>query len=254
MSISGCTVPLYGTCVTLMPVASWNTASAMCGLLPTPDEAQVDLAGIRLRVIHEFLRAPRRKTEAGQDVKRRVADPDDRREIAHPVRRVLAQQDVVHAGPGVGQEQRVAVGIRPRHRFGADDAAGPGPVVDDELLAQRFGQLAGDEPPDDVVRRPGRERNHPAHRPARVIRRRVLRPALRHRPGVRQAATPTIPAIFMLHFLQQLIFGRITITNHASRFLERLRIDDVERLAGGEREDLVEHRCRISARSRRCAT
>ncbi len=48
MSVSAGAVPLYGTCVICMPVAATRTASPMCRLLPTPEDAHVILFGLAL--------------------------------------------------------------------------------------------------------------------------------------------------------------------------------------------------------------
>src|SRR3970040_490296 len=54
------------------------------------------------------------------------------------------------------------------------------------------------------------------------------------------STTPMIPAIFMLISSCNCFSVESRLTNHDSRFLECPRIDHVDRLAGGEREDLVE--------------
>ena len=50
-------------------------------------------------------------------------------------------------GVGTGdQQQRIAVGRRLHHRLGGDVGAGARPVIDDELLAELFGQPFGRQP------------------------------------------------------------------------------------------------------------
>ena len=50
---------------------------------------------------------------------------------------------------GLTEQQRVAVGRRLGDRFGADIVAGAGLVLDDELLAELFGQPLPDQPRDE---------------------------------------------------------------------------------------------------------
>src|SRR5207247_10391746 len=62
------------------------------------------------------------------------------------------------AGAARAEEQGVAVGGRPHYRRGADGAAGAGAVLDDHLLAERFGERRREGAGGDVdvaARRPG---------------------------------------------------------------------------------------------------
>jgi hypothetical protein len=52
--------------------------------------------------------------------------------------------------------------------FGRDVAACPGPVVDDERLAESIRQLLTQQPRDDVGRAAGRKTDENAHRPRRI--------------------------------------------------------------------------------------
>jgi hypothetical protein len=52
--------------------------------------------------------------------------------------------------------------------FGRDFAACPGPVVDDERLAESIRQLLTQQPRDDGVRAAGCKSDNDAHRPRRI--------------------------------------------------------------------------------------
>jgi hypothetical protein len=67
-----------------------------------------------------------------------------------------------------GKKQRVAVRRGANDRFGGDIAAGAGPVVDDELLAQPRRQPISHHAGDDVGRAAGGDLNDQAHRPCRI--------------------------------------------------------------------------------------
>jgi hypothetical protein len=68
----------------------------------------------------------------------------------------------------VGIEQGVAVARRLGNQFRRDGAAGAGPVVDQELLAQVFGELLRHRTRRDLDRTPGGERHDDAHRLGRI--------------------------------------------------------------------------------------
>ena len=102
-----------------------------------------------------------------------VADPADGREVLHRIVGRLAQRRL-HAERGVGREQeRVAVGCGLGGRLGADDAARPAAVLDDELLAEGLAQLVGPGPADEVrgaARRVGEDELDRPLRPADRLR------------------------------------------------------------------------------------
>ena len=86
------------------------------------------------------------------------ADHRDRREIAHRIVRQLA----VHARidrhrAGDAEEQRIAVGRRFGGDLGADDGAGAGPVVDDNLLPEHGRHFRREHARDDVAATAGSE-------------------------------------------------------------------------------------------------
>jgi hypothetical protein len=65
--------------------------------------------------------------------------------------------------------QRVSVRRRLRDEVGADAAAGPGAIVDDDRLPELLRELVGDEPRDDVGRATRRERNDEPDRLRRIV-------------------------------------------------------------------------------------
>jgi hypothetical protein len=98
-----------------------------------------------------------------------VADQADRREIlARIVAGVFIERRADAQRAGVTQHDGVAIGRALRHRLGADGAAGPGPVVDDDLFTQRLAHLVGDHAAHDRGAAARRERNHQRDRPVRI--------------------------------------------------------------------------------------
>src|SRR5262245_38411048 len=80
---------------------------------------------------------------------------------------LVVERRVEHVGQG-DHEQRVAVRRCMHDGFGRDVAACPGPVVDDERLAESIRQLLTQQPRDDVGRAAGRKTDENAHRPRRI--------------------------------------------------------------------------------------
>ena len=66
-------------------------------------------------------------------------------------------------------QERIAVGGGLGREIGAEHAAGTGPVVDEDLLAEFLAELIGDDAADHVVAAAGRERNDQPDRPVRII-------------------------------------------------------------------------------------
>ena len=66
-------------------------------------------------------------------------------------------------------QQRVAVRSGFGGEIGADHAAGAAAIIDEDLLAEFFAELVGDDAPDHVVAAARRERNDQANGPCRII-------------------------------------------------------------------------------------
>src|SRR6516162_2217907 len=95
-------------------------------------------------------------------------DARDRHDVADEIEiELVVERRVEHVGQG-GHEQRVAVRRSMHDGFGRDVAACPGPVVDDERLAESIRQLLTQQPRDDVGRAAGRKTDENAHRPRRI--------------------------------------------------------------------------------------
>jgi hypothetical protein len=65
-------------------------------------------------------------------------------------------------------QQRVAVFRRVRHEIGGDVAAGPAPVLDDELLAEQPAERLCEHARGNIARGAGTKANDDAHRPRRI--------------------------------------------------------------------------------------
>ena len=74
------------------------------------------------------------------------------------------------------KQEGVAVGFGPRHRGGADNAAGAGPVLDDERLAELLLDLIEHDARNDVVGAAGGERADDQDRARRPLLRAAAAP------------------------------------------------------------------------------
>ncbi|HKA41040.1 MAG TPA: hypothetical protein VKF40_03530 [Burkholderiales bacterium] len=95
---------------------------------------------------------------------RHARDERDRLEVLQQVVRQLRVQGLADGGRRAGCEERVAIRRRPRAELRRDVAGRPGPVVHDDLLAERIRHSRRDEPHGDVGARAGREADEYAHR------------------------------------------------------------------------------------------
>src|SRR5882724_13492494 len=86
-----------------------------------------------------------------------------RREIAQGVVRHLLVHDRIDRESARGHQDRVPVGGRFGGELDAYHLAGAGAVVDDELLAERFGELLREGAGDDVCAAAGRRGHDEAH-------------------------------------------------------------------------------------------
>jgi len=93
----------------------------------------------------------------------------DRLDVAEKIEIELVIQRRVDGVCRRDKQKRVAVGCRLGGEVGADDAAGAAAVIDEDLLAEPFAELVGDDAADHVVAAAGRERDDHADRAARII-------------------------------------------------------------------------------------
>ncbi len=103
---------------------------------------------------------------------RHAVDARDRRDILDKIVTEPLVERGVDQIVGADGEQRVAIRQRPHDGLSCDIAAGTGPVVDDELLAEPLREPLSDDACDDVDRLAGGKSDDHAHRPRRV----ALRP------------------------------------------------------------------------------
>jgi hypothetical protein len=106
--------------------------------------------------------------------KQRLVDADDARDrgkILVLVIRELAfavERRVDDEGPGLRQEQRIAVGRRLGHGLSSDDMGGAALVLDDDLLAPAFRKPLPDGARHHIRHAAGRRRHRDGDRPARI--------------------------------------------------------------------------------------
>jgi hypothetical protein len=111
--------------------------------------------------------------------------PRDRRDVADEVERELVVERGVDRVRRRDEKQRVTVRGRAHDGFGGDVGGCPGPVFDDELLAESLGQPLTDQARGDVGGAAGGKADDQAHRPRRnslALSPTVTRPAARQRP------------------------------------------------------------------------
>lgn len=103
------------------------------------------------------------------DAVRHVAGQRHRREVLERiVGKVRLHEGIDGERPVRADEQRVAVGRRVRHEFGADAAAGAAAVVDHNRLAERARNAFADDAADDVGVAAGGERHDQVDRPVGI--------------------------------------------------------------------------------------
>ena len=160
--------PLNGMWTMSVPVSTLNSSPARWPALPLLPEPKIELARIRLRVRHQVPDRIDRQRRVDDQHVGGEGDQRDRREVPDRVVRHLRVQAGVHRVRGQRtHHHRVAVRRRLRHGVGADVAAGPRLVLDDDALAPRLGELLRDRPADGVQRSARRERHDELHRPGR---------------------------------------------------------------------------------------
>src|SRR5262249_6007325 len=89
----------------------------------------------------------------------------DRRAVANEIERKLVVERWVDGVVRTDEGDRVAVGRRVEHGLHADIATRAGPVLDDDWLPERTGQMWADEAREVVVGPPRRKRDDPVYRP-----------------------------------------------------------------------------------------
>jgi hypothetical protein len=131
---------------------------------PRRDGADVELARILLRRGDDFLQRLVLRVGAGHDHQAEVADRRDHGEVVDRVVGQRFEQRLAHRVAVGQQQQRVAVGLGARHRLRRADAARPGHVLHQHLLAQAVGHLRRDGARGDVGDAARPERQHDAYR------------------------------------------------------------------------------------------
>src|SRR6266571_5247462 len=124
-----------------------------------------ELAAFRPCVGDELLQILDRKRRMDHEHPGRAAEERDVREVAQRIEGEIPGQrrrDAVRRDPR--HDQRVSVGSGLRHELRADHAAGPGAVLDDEILLEAFTEPLPHEPPQRIRGAARSKRHDDAHR------------------------------------------------------------------------------------------
>ena len=144
----------------------------MCGEVPDPARAEIDLARLGLRQGDELGEVFGRE--------RRVCLPSHWRATwcrqsawsrARSRTGYVLIERVVDGVVGRDEADGVAIGRRRQNVLHADIAAGADVVLDHDRLAELLRQILAEEARDGIVGSAGGERNDEAHRPRRIIER-----------------------------------------------------------------------------------
>src|SRR5438046_10551493 len=100
---------------------------------------------MRLHVFDEFLERFRRHRNVHTEYEWVGAEDRDTRQVLEWIVVHLLHQRESRELRGASEKQRVAVGRGLRDELGGDRAACADPVLDDELLAERYRQPLGDD-------------------------------------------------------------------------------------------------------------
>jgi hypothetical protein len=128
-----------------------------------------DLAGVGLHIADELRNGLRRERWIYLHDKGVADDARDRCDVVDEVETELVVESGVDRVRRRHEEQRVTVRGRAHDGFGGDIGGCPGPVFDDELLAEPLGQPLTDQARGDVGGAAGGKTDDQAHRPRRIV-------------------------------------------------------------------------------------
>ena len=140
---------------------------------------EVDGARLLLDEGDELLRGLRRELRIGDDDHRTLGDLHERRDVGERIVLERIKRGVDRVARG-NQRQRVAIRVGLDALLDAEQAAGAGPVLDDDLRAEPLGEPLRSEARDEVRAAAGGERHDDVHRLRRIF---GLRQGRRGRDG-----------------------------------------------------------------------
>ena len=138
------------TIVTSMLAVDLNSTADRCWVLPGAMVPKLSLPGLRLAAATMSSAVLSGPVRLGGDQEIEPGQDRDRPEVFQHVIGHRLEQRLADRGAVAGQRQRVAVRRGGGAGLGGDDAAGAGPVVDHELLAEALLQLLGHQARGDV--------------------------------------------------------------------------------------------------------
>jgi hypothetical protein len=143
----------------------------MCGA--DAGRCHVDLSRVGLGIGDELGNRFGRDQRVHEDNHRHPDDAADRRDVADEIEIEFRIERGVDRVGDRGRQQRIAVRGRVDDGLGADVAAGAGPVLDDEGLAEPVTEPLRHQARRDDAAAAGGKTGHEAHRPRRIIGRRA---------------------------------------------------------------------------------
>jgi hypothetical protein len=120
----------------LTPVIIFEQLTGNVWRGPDAGRRHVEFARIGLGVSDEFRNRLGRNRWIDNHDKGRADDARNRHDIANEIKIKILIKGRIDRIRWRGQKERIAVGRRTHHRFGADIASGTCSVLDDELLAE----------------------------------------------------------------------------------------------------------------------
>ena len=141
-------MPLYGTWVASMPVFCLNSSPARCGVVPTPADAIVQFARIRLSISDQVLIALYAELRSHDQHFRRGTDERNNLKLLEQVVGYVLLQDRIDHDGRVHQHNSVAIRSGARDVVGAEHATRAGFVLRHDRLSQGIAHMLREQTTD----------------------------------------------------------------------------------------------------------
>jgi hypothetical protein len=170
---------------------------------------EIQFARTPLRERDQFLDVGHRQARMAAQHVRRKRERHDRCQIAQVVERRLGLRKIGDQHRAhVRHQQRVAVGLRARNEFSADQAGSTRPRFEQDLLPPLLGHFLADQPAQDVGSPAGRVRRDETDRARGISLRRIDRRGLRvnRRRQYRGSRDHSAPYTVRIHYFSSCLF------------------------------------------------